>query len=123
LGAALAFLVARFIARQKVEVIAQRNDNFRRIDTAIRREGAKLIFLLRQSPVIPFNLSNYLYGLTSVKFWPYMLTSWIGMIPGTFLYVYVGTAGQAAVSAAASGEAVEHSCNTGHSEASASRRL
>jgi uncharacterized membrane protein YdjX (TVP38/TMEM64 family) len=108
LGAALAFLVARFIARDRVEAIAKRNDKFRRIDNAISKQGAKLIFLLRLSPVIPFNISNYLYGLTSVKFWPYVLASWIGMIPGTFLYVYIGTASQAAVSAAASSEAVKH---------------
>jgi len=108
LGAALAFLVARFIARDKVEAIAQRNEKFRRIDKAIGRKGAKLIFLLRLSPVIPFNLSNYFYGLTSVKFWPYVLASWIGMIPGTFLYVYVGVASKAAVITAAGGEAVKH---------------
>lgn len=108
LGAALAFLVARFVAREKVEAIAQQNDKFRKIDSAIGQQGAKLIFLLRLSPVIPFNLSNYFYGLTSVKFWPYVLASWIGMIPGTFLYVYVGTAGKAAVSAAAGSEAVNH---------------
>jgi uncharacterized membrane protein YdjX (TVP38/TMEM64 family) len=108
LGAALAFLVARFIARERVAAIAQRNEKFREIDSAIGKQGAKLIFLLRLSPVIPFNLSNYLYGLTGVKFWPYVLASWIGMMPGTFLYVYVGTAGKAAVSAAASGETVQH---------------
>src|SRR5437870_11449725 len=108
LGAALAFLVARFIARERVAVIAQRNEKFRAIDSAIGKQGAKLIFLLRLSPVIPFNLSNYLYGLTGVKFWPYVLASWIGMMPGTFLYVYIGTAGKAAVSAAAGGETVKH---------------
>jgi uncharacterized membrane protein YdjX (TVP38/TMEM64 family) len=72
------------------------------------KEGAKLIFLLRLSPVIPFSLSNYLYGLTSVKFWSYVLASWVGMIPGTFLYVYIGVAGKAAVTTAAGGEAVKH---------------
>src|SRR6266404_8374907 len=108
LGAALAFLVARFIARDKVEAIARRNEKFREIDNAIGKQGAKLIFLLRLSPVIPFNLSNYFYGLTAVKFWPYVLASWIGMIPGTFLYVYIGTASKLAVSAAAGGEAVKH---------------
>ena len=107
LGAALAFLVARFIARERVVAVAQRNEKFREIDSAIGKQGAKLIFLLRLSPVIPFNLSNYLYGLTGVKFWPYVLASWIGMMPGTFLYVYIGTAGKAAVSAAAGGEAVQ----------------
>jgi len=108
LGAALAFLVARFIARDKLEAIAQRNEKFRRIDNAIGKQGAKLILLLRLSPVIPFNLSNYFYGLTGVRFWPYVLASWIGMMPGTFLYVYIGTAGKAAASAAAGGEAMKH---------------
>jgi uncharacterized membrane protein YdjX (TVP38/TMEM64 family) len=108
LGAALAFLVARFIARSRVETIAKGNEKFRRIDNAIGKQGAKLIFLLRLSPVIPFNLSNYFYGLTSVKFWSYVLVSWIGMIPGTFLYVYIGAASQVAVSAAASGQGVKH---------------
>src|ERR1041385_7294427 len=97
LGASLAFLVARFIARNKIEAVARRNEKFQKIDNAIGKEGAKLIFLLRLSPVIPFNLSNYFYGLTSVKFWPYVFASWIGMIPGPFLYVYIGVAGPAAV--------------------------
>src|SRR6266571_8865032 len=107
LGAALAFLVARFVARDKVEAIARRNEKFREIDKAIGKQGAKLVFLLRLSPVIPFNLSNYFYGLTGVKFWPYVLASWIGMMPGTFLYVYIGAAGKAAVAAAAGGEAMK----------------
>ncbi len=108
IGAALAFLVARFIARDKVEAIAKGNEKFCNIDNAIGKQGAKLVFLLRLSPVIPFNLSNYFYGLTGVKFWPYVLASWVGMMPGTFLYVYIGTAGKAAVSAAAGGEAMKH---------------
>jgi uncharacterized membrane protein YdjX (TVP38/TMEM64 family) len=108
LGASLAFLVARFIAREKIEAIAQRNEKFQRIDNAIGEQGAKLVFLLRLSPVIPFNLSNYFYGLTGVKFWPYVLASWIGMMPGTLLYVYIGTTGKAAISATAGGEAVKH---------------
>lgn len=108
LGASLAFLVARFIARDKIESIAKRNEKFRKIDNAIGKQGAKLIFLLRLSPVIPFNLSNYFYGLTAVRFWSYVLASWIGMMPGTFLYVYIGAAGKVAVTAAAGGEAVKH---------------
>src|SRR5439155_27060785 len=107
-GAALAFLVARTIARDRIEAIAKGNDRFQRIDSAIGTQGAKIIFLLLLSPVIPFNLSNCFYGLTGVKFWPYVFASWIGMMPGTFLYVYIGTAGKAAVSAAAGGEAIRH---------------
>ena len=108
LGAALAFLVARFVARNKIEAMAQRNEKFRKIDNGIGEKGARLVFLLRLSPVIPFNLSNYFYGLTGVKFWPYVVASWLGMMPGTFLYVYIGTAGKAAVSTAAGGDAMQH---------------
>lgn len=108
LGAALAFLVARFVARDKIESIARRNEKFQRLDSAIGKKGAKLVFLLRLSPVIPFNLSNYFYGLTDVKFWPYVLASWLGMMPGTFLYVYFGAAGKAAASAASGAEAAKH---------------
>jgi uncharacterized membrane protein YdjX (TVP38/TMEM64 family) len=108
LGASLAFLGARFIARDRIEAIAKQSERFQRLDKAIGKQGAKLIFLLRLSPVIPFNLSNYFYGLTGVRFWRYVLASWIGMMPGTFLYVYIGTAGKAAVSAAAGGQAVKH---------------
>lgn len=105
LGASLAFLVARFIARKRIEALAQGNEKFRRIDRAIGKQGARLVFLLRLSPVIPFNLSNYFYGLTDVKFWPYVMASWLGMIPGTFLYVYLGSVGKAAAAATGGGAA------------------
>ncbi len=100
-GAALAFLIARYLARDQIEHKVANNSRFKRIDRAIGERGAKLVFLLRLSPLIPFNLSNYFYGLTSVKFWSYVLASWIGMLPGTLLYVYLGAAGKAGLSGAA----------------------
>ncbi|HKB99322.1 MAG TPA: TVP38/TMEM64 family protein [Terriglobales bacterium] len=100
-GAALAFLIARYLARDQIEHRVAHNPRFKRIDRAIGERGAKLVFLLRLSPLIPFNLSNYFYGLTSVKFWSYVLASWIGMLPGTLLYVYLGAAGKAGLSGAA----------------------
>jgi uncharacterized membrane protein YdjX (TVP38/TMEM64 family) len=100
-GAALAFLIARYLARNQIEHKIADNPRFEQIDRAIGERGAKLVFLLRLSPVIPFNLSNYFYGLTSVKFWSYVLASWIGMLPGTLLYVYLGAAGKAGLSGAA----------------------
>jgi uncharacterized membrane protein YdjX (TVP38/TMEM64 family) len=99
-GAALAFLIARYLARDQIEHKVAGNPRFERIDRAIGERGAKLVFLLRLSPLIPFNLSNYFYGLTSVKFWPYVLASWIGMLPGTLLYVYLGAPGKAGLSGA-----------------------
>jgi len=102
-GAALAFLVARYLARERIEKKFGKNRKFAAIDGAIGREGWKIVLLLRLTPLLPFNLSNYLYGLTSVAFWPYVLASWIGMIPGTILYVYIGSLGKTAAEAAAGG--------------------
>jgi uncharacterized membrane protein YdjX (TVP38/TMEM64 family) len=101
IGAALAFLIARYVARDQIEQKLGSNQRFKQVDRAIGEQGPKLVFLLRLSPLIPFNLSNYLYGLTAVKFWPYLLASWIGMLPGTLLYVYLGAAGKASLRGAA----------------------
>ncbi len=92
-AAALAFLIARYAARERVSKLAHRNERFAAIDRAIGENGWRVVGLLRLSPVVPFSLSNYLYGLTSVRFLPYLLASWIGMLPGTILYVSIGAAG------------------------------
>ncbi len=104
IGASLAFLIGRYFARDKIEAATRDKPKFRSVDRAIGERGAKLIFLLRLSPLIPFNLSNYFYGLTAVAFWPYVLASWIGMMPGTLVYVYLGTLGRAGVETAAGAE-------------------
>lgn len=97
--AALAFLIARHLARGRVEAMARRNPKFEAIDRAIAEGGWKVVALLRLSPVVPFSLSNYLYGLTPVRFLPYVVTSWAAMLPGTVLYVWLGAAGRAAADA------------------------
>ena len=103
LGAAGAFLVSRHLARKRVERWIQRKPSFVAVDKAVAREGWKIVFLTRLSPVFPFNLQNYAYGLTSVSFWHYVLASWIGMIPGTFLYLYLGTLGRSGLEVASGG--------------------
>ncbi len=95
--AALAFLIARHFARARVEAFARRNATFAAIDRAVAQKGWRIVFLLRLSPVVPFSASNYLYGVTAVPFGPYVLASWIGMLPVTLLYVYLGAAGRAAI--------------------------
>ena len=97
LTAALAFLIARHFARARVEAYARRNATFAAIDRAVALKGWRIVFLLRLSPVVPYAASNYLYGVTAVRFGPYVLASWIGMLPVTLLYVYLGAAGQAAI--------------------------
>lgn len=100
IGAALAFLISRYLAREKIKARFGSNARFRAIDTAIGREGWKIVLLLRLTPVLPFNVSNYLYGLTAVRFWAYVFASWIGMFPGTLLYVYIGSLGKTGLEAA-----------------------
>ena len=95
LGAGLAFLAARYLVRERIEEFAQKNRKFGAIDKAIGDEGWKIVGLLRLSPLIPFNVSNYFYGLTSIGFWPYLIASCVGMLPGVLLYAYLGAIGQA----------------------------
>ena len=89
LGATLAFLMARYVARDWVAARVLRDPRFAAIDAAIAEQGRKIVFLLRLSPVFPFNLLNYALGLTKVKLADYIVAS-IGMLPGTILYVYTG---------------------------------
>lgn len=107
LGAALAFLVSRFVARKRVESWIQQKPSFNVIDKAVAKQGWKIVFLTRLSPIFPFNFQNYAYGLTSVTFRHYLLATWIGMIPGTFLYVYFGTLGRSGLEAASGAESAE----------------
>jgi uncharacterized membrane protein YdjX (TVP38/TMEM64 family) len=95
-AAALAFLVARHGGRRFVERAARRYRTFRAVDRAIAEGGWKVVGLLRLSPAMPFSVENYLFGLTAVRFWPYVLSSWAFMLPGTILYVALGRAGRAA---------------------------
>lgn len=100
IGATLAFLIARYAARDAVSKRFARNKKFAALDQAIGEQGWKMIGLLRLSPLIPFNLSNYLYGLTAVRLLPYVVASFFGMLPGTLLYVYLGTVGKIGIDAA-----------------------
>jgi len=105
LGATAAFLVGRTIGRGWIESKLSGNERFRKIDGAVAREGWRIVLLTRLSPVFPFNVQNYMYGVTGVPLRHFVWASWVGMIPGTFLYVYLGSAGGAAAAAAAEGEA------------------
>ena len=91
LGASAAFLIGRYLARDWVARAIEGNETFRAIDGAVADEGFKIVALLRLSPAFPFNLLNYALGLTRVRFRDYFLASWLGMMPGTVLYAYIGS--------------------------------
>jgi uncharacterized membrane protein YdjX (TVP38/TMEM64 family) len=105
IGSALAFLVARYLARSSIEHRLESRPRFEAIDKAVAKEGRKIVFLLRLSPIFPYNLLNYALGLTSVGFRDYVIASF-GMLPGTFLYVYYGKA-LGSLAAVAGGAEVE----------------
>ena len=90
IGATAAFLIGRYAARDFVGKLADQNPKFAAIDRAVAQSGWKIVLLTRLSPVFPFNVLNYLYGATQVSLREYVLASWIGMLPGTILYVYLG---------------------------------
>jgi uncharacterized membrane protein YdjX (TVP38/TMEM64 family) len=89
LGASAAFLISRYLVREAVARRLEQDPRFAAIDRAVGREGRRIVFLLRLSPLFPFNLLNYALGLTRVTFRDFVLAS-VGMLPGTLLYVYYG---------------------------------
>ena len=89
LGATIAFLTGRYFARNWVSQQLQGHPRFQAIDAAVAREGLKIVLLTRLSPVFPFNLVNYAFGVTCVSVRDYTLGS-LGIVPGTVMYVYLG---------------------------------
>src|SRR5262245_43208520 len=97
LGALCSFLLARTFLREKVTRWADGNPKFRSLDRAIGKHGFKMVLLTRLSPVFPFVLLNYFLGLTAVRTRAYVLANLIGMLPATFLFVYIGAAARDAI--------------------------
>eukprot|EP00241_Pyramimonas_parkeae_P006954 CAMPEP_0114239730 /NCGR_PEP_ID=MMETSP0058-20121206/8634_1 /TAXON_ID=36894 /ORGANISM="Pyramimonas parkeae, CCMP726" /LENGTH=326 /DNA_ID=CAMNT_0001351967 /DNA_START=193 /DNA_END=1173 /DNA_ORIENTATION=- len=98
------FLASRYFLREKILELASDNPTFLTIDRVVGKEGFKMVLMLRLSPLLPLSLSNYIYGLTSVELRPYVLGSWLGMLPGTFLYVQTGAVGMSLMESGMSAE-------------------
>jgi uncharacterized membrane protein YdjX (TVP38/TMEM64 family) len=86
-----AFLVGRYFVREKVDKLIENQPKFQAIDQAVAKEGWKIVGLTRLSPLFPFVFLNYAFGLTKVSLRDFFIASWIGMIPGTVMYVYIGS--------------------------------
>jgi uncharacterized membrane protein YdjX (TVP38/TMEM64 family) len=99
LGAALSFLLARTILRHRIEAMTAGNAKFRALDRAISREGGKIVLLVRLAVIFPFTYTNYAFGLTGVRFGPYVVTTLLGIIPGTLAFVYIGALANEAATA------------------------
>jgi uncharacterized membrane protein YdjX (TVP38/TMEM64 family) len=90
IGSTFAFLIGRYLARGWIAQKIEGNQKFKAVDRAVGKEGLKIVLLTRLSPIFPFNLLNYAYGITGVSLRDYILGS-LGMIPGTIMYVYIGS--------------------------------
>lgn len=95
-GAALAFLIARYVAHDSISSALEDKPKFKAIARAIDEQGWKIVALVRLSPQVPFAMSNYFFGLTNVGFWPFVITTLAGVAPLTLVYVYVGAMGRTA---------------------------
>lgn len=96
IGASLAFLVSRYFLRARVKSFVETRAKLKAIDKAVSEDGWKIVGLLRLSPLVPFNLQNYFFGATRIRFLPYFAATAVGIAPGTLVYVYLGTLGKAA---------------------------
>lgn len=92
ISVSVAFLIARYVARDLVEGWVKDNPQFRKIDEQVEEQGWRILMFTRLVPIFPFNLQNYAYGLTSIRFSTYVLVSAIFMLPGTAVFVQLGGA-------------------------------
>jgi len=100
LGAGLAFLVSRYLARRRVERWVSSKPAFAAVDVAIGNEGWKIVLLTRCCPLFPYIFQNYAFGLTRVSFSHYALGSFLGLVPTTLIFSYLGSMGRSGAAAA-----------------------
>ncbi len=95
IGAALAFLVARYLG---ADWVARRaGPRLQNLNDGVTAEGWRFVAFVRLVPLFPFNLLNYALGLTRIPFLAYVLASWLFMLPGAFAYTWLGYAGREAL--------------------------
>ncbi len=93
LGSSLSFLAARYMFHDRVQEKVKQYPKFRAVNDAIGDEGWKVVGLMRLSPALPFSLQNWFLGITPVHFWPAQIATFFGILPGTLLYVWIGSLG------------------------------
>ena len=96
LAAAVAFLLGRYAAQDRVNRWINKDPRLQSLNQAVSDEGWRVVGLLRLSPLIPYGIQNYLFSVTQIGFLPFVLATLIGIMPATALYVYIGSLGQAA---------------------------
>lgn len=108
LGSALSFLAARYVFHDRVQEKVANYPKFDAVNQAIGDEGWKVVGLLRLSPALPFSLQNWFLGLTPVAFWPAQIATFFGIMPGTLLYVWIGSLGGQAAAGVGDTSAIKY---------------
>lgn len=96
-SATTAFLLGRHVLRERARKMFARHKVLKAVDKAVRKEGWKVIALLRLSPLVPFGIQNYFFGVTSVKLVHFVAATALGIMPATLLYLFLGATGRAAL--------------------------
>jgi uncharacterized membrane protein YdjX (TVP38/TMEM64 family) len=94
-GGILAFLLARYLLAQRLQVYIDAHPRLRRVAAAVDEESWRVVALLRFASPLPNAVQNYVFGLTRIGFWPFAITTFVFSIPQVVLYVYLGSAGRA----------------------------
>jgi uncharacterized membrane protein YdjX (TVP38/TMEM64 family) len=94
IGAAISFAISRGLGGRWLQRQRAASPLLSVLKKAVERDAWKIIFLTQLHPLFPTSLLNYLYGLTPIRFGPYMFWTTVGRAPGLFLYTYLGTLGQ-----------------------------
>jgi uncharacterized membrane protein YdjX (TVP38/TMEM64 family) len=95
LGAALSFLVARYVAQEWVQV--RSGPRLQAVMRSVDADGWQLVAFVRLVPIFPYSVMNYLLGLTRIPFHHYLVATVVFMAPSTVVYTYVGHASRAAI--------------------------
>ncbi len=98
-GACLCYLLSRHLLYHRVRPLVRARPLLAALDRAVGEEGWRIVLLLRLNPLVPFNVQNYTFGVTRVRFWPYAAATAVGIVPNTALHVYFGVLGRDAAGA------------------------
>jgi len=107
LGAAAAFLIGRYAARDMVAGWVEKNKALKKIDDGVRKQGWRMLLITRLVPIFPFNIQNYVYGLTDIKFSTYLLVTLPSMIPATIAFNFAAGSAREVVLQGGQPEAVK----------------
>ena len=85
-GACIAFLISRYIARDWI-ANKLKSPRWHRLDEGVEKHGWKIVAFTRLIPLFPFNLLNYAFGLTKIKFLHYTVATFICMLPACIAFI------------------------------------